>query len=208
MKRSGPQPVTVIFPMAGQAAHAGFKFKPFVELSDEPVIAAVVRPFLKWQSAIDRFVFVTLAERGIRIARDLDVAVHAHAADCHGVSLEFFDDSFHDNEDLLDRPMQSAAYWREHHPLGITGLRGYTVAVADLASALADFLAERGIGTGRHYPEPIHLSRAYASLGYTVGQFPVSERLAKEALSLPLFAGMQEEQVDRVVRAVRDYFSG
>jgi hypothetical protein len=63
MKRSGPQPVTVIFPMAGQAAHAGFKFKPFVELSDEPVIAAVVRPFLKWQSAIDRFVFVTLAEQ-------------------------------------------------------------------------------------------------------------------------------------------------
>ena len=38
----------------------------------------------------------TLAARGIRIARDLDVAVHAHPADCHGVSLEFFDDSFHD----------------------------------------------------------------------------------------------------------------
>ena len=83
----------------------------------------------------------------------------------------------------------------------------YVLRTAD-PSALADFLAERGIGTGRHYPEPIHLSRAYASLGYTVGQFPVSERLAKEALSLPLFAGMQEEQVDRVVRAVRDYFSG
>ncbi len=48
----------------------------------------------------------TLAARGIRIARDLDVAVHTHAADCHGVSLEFFADSFLDNEDLLDRPMQ------------------------------------------------------------------------------------------------------
>jgi dTDP-4-amino-4,6-dideoxygalactose transaminase len=83
----------------------------------------------------------------------------------------------------------------------------YVLRTAD-PSALTGFLAERGIGTGRHYPEPIHLSRAYASLGYTAGQFPVSERLAKEALSLPLFAGMQEEQVDRVVRAVRDYFSG
>jgi hypothetical protein len=83
----------------------------------------------------------TLAARGIRIARDLDVAVHAHAADCHGVALEFFADSFLDNEDLLDRPMQPAGYWRDEHPLGLTGLRGYTVAVADLASALADFQA-------------------------------------------------------------------
>lgn len=83
----------------------------------------------------------TLAARGIRIARDLDVAVHAHPADCHGVSLEFFDDSFHDNEDLLDRPMPPATYWRDEHPIGFTGLRGYTVAVADLATALADFQA-------------------------------------------------------------------
>ena len=66
----------------------------------------------------------TLAARGIRIARDLDVAVHAHPADCHGVSLEFFDDSFHDNEELLDRPMPPAGYWRDEHPLGFTGLRG------------------------------------------------------------------------------------
>jgi hypothetical protein len=83
----------------------------------------------------------TLAARGIRIARDLDIAVHTHAADCHGVSLEFFGDSFHDNEDLLDRPMQPAAYWRDEHPLGFSGLRGYTVAVADLSGALADFQA-------------------------------------------------------------------
>ncbi len=83
----------------------------------------------------------TLAACGIRIARDLEVAVHAHAADCHGVSLEFFEDSFHANDELLDRPMQSATYWRDEHPLGCTGLHGYTVAVADLATALPDFQA-------------------------------------------------------------------
>jgi hypothetical protein len=63
MNRPSRSPITVVFPMAGQGAHSGYKFKPFVELSDEPVIAAVVRPFLKWQSAIGRFVFVTLAEQ-------------------------------------------------------------------------------------------------------------------------------------------------
>ena len=63
MNAAAGGPITVIFPMAGQAAHSGYKFKPFIELSDEPVIAAVVRPFQKWRHAIKRFVFVTLAEQ-------------------------------------------------------------------------------------------------------------------------------------------------
>ncbi len=82
-----------------------------------------------------------LASRGIRVARDLDVALHAHAADCHGVSLEFFDGYFHDNDDVLDTPMRPAEYWRDEHPLGLTGLWGYTVAVRDLDQALEDFRA-------------------------------------------------------------------
>ncbi len=73
---------------------------------------------------------------------------------------------------------------------------------------LADFLAARGIGTGRHYPEPVHLAPAYADLGYRAGAFPVAERLARTCLSLPLFPGIAEEQLERVVRAVRDYFDG
>ena len=82
-----------------------------------------------------------LAFRGIRVARDLDVALHAHPADCHGVSLEFFDGYFHDNDDVLDTPMRPAEYWRDEHPLGLTGLWGYTVAVRDLEQALEDFRA-------------------------------------------------------------------
>jgi hypothetical protein len=83
----------------------------------------------------------TLAAQQVRIARDLDVAVHAHAADCHGVSLEFFDGDFHTDPDLLDLPMPSASYWRDEQPLGLTGLHGCTVAVRNLASAMADFQA-------------------------------------------------------------------
>ena len=83
----------------------------------------------------------------------------------------------------------------------------YVVRTADPA-ALAEFLGERGIGSGRHYPEPPHLSEAYAGLGYRPGAFPVAEALSREALSLPLFPGMTEAQLDAVVHAVKTFFSG
>jgi hypothetical protein len=83
----------------------------------------------------------TLAARHVRIARDLGVAVHSHAADCHGVSLEFFDGDFHTDRELLDVPRPSPSYWRDEHPLGLAGLHGCTVAVSDRASAMADFQA-------------------------------------------------------------------
>jgi len=74
--------------------------------------------------------------------------------------------------------------------------------------ALADFLRERRIGTGRHYPEPVHLTEAYARLGYRSGEFPVAEALARECLSLPIFPGMSEAQVQAVVDGVRGFFDG
>jgi dTDP-4-amino-4,6-dideoxygalactose transaminase len=74
--------------------------------------------------------------------------------------------------------------------------------------ALAAFLRERGIGTGRHYPEPPHLSGAYAHLGRRAGEFPVAEDLAAHLLSLPIFPGMSEAQVDAVAAAVSEYFDG
>ena len=73
---------------------------------------------------------------------------------------------------------------------------------------LARFLAERGIGTGRHYPEPPHLSAAFARLGHRQGEFPVAEALSREALSLPLFPGMSEEQLETVVDGVAAFFAG
>jgi dTDP-3-amino-3,4,6-trideoxy-alpha-D-glucose transaminase len=83
----------------------------------------------------------------------------------------------------------------------------YVVRTADPESVAA-FLRERGVATGRHYPEPPHLSPAYADLGYVRGDFPVAERLATEVLSLPVFPGMTLAQQDAVVEAVRRYFDG
>jgi dTDP-4-amino-4,6-dideoxygalactose transaminase len=71
---------------------------------------------------------------------------------------------------------------------------------------LASFLRERGIGTGRHYPIPAHLAPAYSTLGPPAGSMPVAEALARECLSLPLFPGMSEGQLETVTRAIGDWF--
>ena len=83
----------------------------------------------------------------------------------------------------------------------------YVVRTAD-PDALAAFLRERGVGTGRHYPEPPHLSPAYACLGLREGSFPVAEQLSRECLSLPIFPGITESELRAVADAVAEYFDG
>jgi len=80
----------------------------------------------------------------------------------------------------------------------------YVVRTED-PEGLASFLADRGIQTGRHYPEPVHLSPAYRHLGFARGDFPVAEALAREALSLPLYPGISEVQLEWVCEAVVEY---
>jgi len=81
----------------------------------------------------------------------------------------------------------------------------FVVRTADPVS-LGTFLRERGIGTGHHYPQPVHLTGAYRSLGYEPGTFPLAERHAERVLSLPIFPGMSIEQADAVVTATRTFF--
>jgi dTDP-4-amino-4,6-dideoxygalactose transaminase len=76
------------------------------------------------------------------------------------------------------------------------------------AEGLVASLAARGVQTGRHYPVPPHLSPAYAHLGYRAGSFPVTESLARELVSLPLFPGITEEQLVTVTAAVAAHFDG
>src|SRR5215475_4396319 len=77
----------------------------------------------------------------------------------------------------------------------------YVVRVAD-REALQAALTEVGIGTGIHYPIPLHLQKAYADLGYKRGDFPVTEQVAGEIVSLPMYPQMTLEQQDYVVGKV------
>jgi dTDP-4-amino-4,6-dideoxygalactose transaminase len=68
-------------------------------------------------------------------------------------------------------------------------------------------LHARGIGTGIHYPEPLHLTPAYRKLGYAMrGSLPVAEALAPEILSLPMYPELSESHRDQVTESVLEFF--
>lgn len=71
---------------------------------------------------------------------------------------------------------------------------------------LKDFLAEKGIECGIHYPVPVHLQEAYRSSGFAEGMFPASEQAARELLSLPMYPELTNEQLEYVAGSVREFF--
>lgn len=71
--------------------------------------------------------------------------------------------------------------------------------------AMLDFLNERGVQAGVHYPVPLHLQPAYAALGYRAGDLPITEEVAATCLSLPLYPEMTLDQQDYVVDVVRQF---
>jgi len=82
----------------------------------------------------------------------------------------------------------------------------YVVRVHD-REALQAHLAEAGIGTGIHYPIPLHLQKAYEHLGYKKGSFPVTEHVAGEIVSLPMFPQMTHEQQISIASRVLEFLT-
>jgi dTDP-4-amino-4,6-dideoxygalactose transaminase len=80
----------------------------------------------------------------------------------------------------------------------------YVIRVQD-RDGLIRHLAEANIGAGIHYPVPLHLQKAYGWLGYGPGDFPVTERVARELVSLPMFPAIRPEQQHRVVERALEY---
>ncbi len=72
---------------------------------------------------------------------------------------------------------------------------------------LKEYLKQKGIGTEIYYPIPLHLQACYKDLGYHKGAFPESERAAQEALSLPIYSELTEDQLAYVVEIIRRFYS-
>jgi dTDP-4-amino-4,6-dideoxygalactose transaminase len=73
--------------------------------------------------------------------------------------------------------------------------------------ALQAWLKERGIGSGIHYPVPVHLQKAMAYLGYRAGDFPATEMVVGEILSLPMYAELTGDQISSVADAIHAFYS-
>jgi dTDP-4-amino-4,6-dideoxygalactose transaminase len=82
----------------------------------------------------------------------------------------------------------------------------YVVRVQD-REAVQKHLADAGIGTGIHYPIPLHLQKAYQHLGYKIGDFPITERVAAEIVSLPMFPQLRHSQQKEVVSRMMEFFA-
>lgn len=89
-------------------------------------------------------------------------------------------------------------------PTGAGVYHLYVVRVSD-RDALREHLTARDIGAGIHYPAPIHLQRAYADLGYRPGSLPITEAVAGQIVSLPMYSELTDEQIDAVVEAIASY---
>ena len=83
----------------------------------------------------------------------------------------------------------------------------YAIRVQD-RTGLMQHLAQANIGTGIHYPVPLHLQNAYKALGYKQGDFPVSESVAAQIVSLPMFPNLRSDQQERIVNEVMNFLSG
>jgi len=135
-----------------------------------------------------------VAERNIRVIRDIGVAIHTHPMDTTGIAWEFFGDNFHVMpENTWLEPLKPADYWRDEHPLGLLGLEHYSVAVADLDQStafMADFL-----GATRLYEE----SRP------AIGARVVGLALAETTVELmsPVGSGVIEQHLRRYGDGIR-----
>jgi dTDP-4-amino-4,6-dideoxygalactose transaminase len=69
---------------------------------------------------------------------------------------------------------------------------------------LQEHLTRAGIGTAIHYPIPVHLQKAYASYGWKLGDFPVTEKAAEQVLSLPMYAGLRPEQQQQIAESIEE----
>jgi dTDP-4-amino-4,6-dideoxygalactose transaminase/serine acetyltransferase len=172
-------------------------------------------------------------DAGACVTNDEELAAHVRALREHGQRRKYFHD-FEGYTSRLDtiqaivllRKLPLLAGWNEercaaalYYSQALDGVGDlvlppvpegsspvwhlYVVRTAE-PMELSGFLRERGVGCGHHYPIPLHLLPAYERLGYETGSFPVTERLAAEAISLPIFPGIVEAQLEAASEAVGD----
>ncbi|MFP4555088.1 MAG: DegT/DnrJ/EryC1/StrS family aminotransferase, partial [Actinomycetota bacterium] len=167
-------------------------------LTDDDALAAQVRKLGNWGSA-EKYHH---PELGFNSRLDTVQAVILQAklsrlAEWNGMrraAAEWYREALHDVEKVL---LPLTLEGNEH----IWHL--FVIRVPNRDAVLAR-LHGRGVGAGIHYPVPMHLQGALSDLGYRRGDFPVTERVAGEILSLPIYPGITEAQQQYVVESLKE----
>jgi len=113
-----------------------------------------------------------------------------------GVALEY--------EQLLADA--SAEITLPYHPAWAKSVYHLYVIRSNIRDQLRTHLSQHNIGTGIHYPIALHLQRAYRHLGYTEGDFPISEKIAREVCSLPIYPQITREQQHKIADKISSFF--
>jgi dTDP-4-amino-4,6-dideoxygalactose transaminase len=89
--------------------------------------------------------------------------------------------------------------------LGADSIYHQYVIKCEDRDGLQKFLIDNGIQTQIHYPIPPHLAKCYDYLGHKVGDYPITERYANEVLSIPIYTGMNDEEVEYVIDKLNEF---
>ena len=71
---------------------------------------------------------------------------------------------------------------------------------------MGNFLASKGVGSAAFYPVPLHLQKAFINLGYKEGDLPIAEKITKQTVCLPIFPELKQEELDYVVKCIKEFF--
>ncbi len=106
---------------------------------------------------------------------------------------------------ILPNPAVQSDYRHVWHQYTIRVLEtNFGTTGATMRQQVIDGLAQRGIGSMCYYPVPLHLQQAFQGYGYKQGDFPITERLASEVLSLPMFPELKDQEIQAVGQAITE----
>ena len=167
-------------------------------ITDNPDLAARLRRLRNYGQA----------ERGVHRERGINSRLDELQAAILGVKLGHLDEHNAARRELVSRYREALGGSGVALPIedgrGLDVLHAYHLFAVrhPERDRLRASLSSRGVGTLVHYPVPVHRQPAYADLGYGEGSLPVTERVASEVVSLPLYVGLGREDVDAVARAI------
>jgi len=124
------------------------------------------------------------------------------------VKLRYYDELRRERSSIADKYLKGITNKKIKLPLireGSEHVWHLFVTETDQRENLQNYLLEKGIGTQIHYPIPPHLSKAYIQFGYKPGDFTITEKHSNEILSLPLYEGMTDEEIQYVIDVINEY---